>query len=159
MVLALAMSGLPAAAQPQRLDDAASPRPRVAAAVVLDEAGRPLEASPFAQRAQMRFGRVEYRLATAAYVGRQVRISYVVPALIQGLRSPQGLRVEWQGLAPLASGSARPGERVPVWSGQVTGPWTHFALDLTAHVDLRELALRNHQPFAFECYFDIEVVR
>lgn len=147
------------AAQPQRLDDSASPRSRVPPQVVLDDTGRPLEASPFAEAAQVRFGRIEYRLATAAWVGRQVRISYVVPPLIPGLRSPNGLRVEWRGHPPLASGMGRPGDRVPVWTGVVAGPWTQVALELTAHLDLRQLELRAHEQFGFECYFDIEVIR
>lgn len=146
-------------AQPQRLDDTASPRGRVPPQVVLDDTGRPLEASPFAEAAQIRFGRIEYRLATAAWVGRQVRISYVVPPLIPGLRSRNGLRVEWRGHPPLASGAGRPGDHVPVWTGVVTGAWTNVALELTAHLDLRQVELRQHEPFGFECFFEIEVIR
>lgn len=158
-VVPLALAAAVALAQPQRLDDSASPRGRVPAVVALDETGRPLDASPNAERAQLRFGRIEYRLATAAYVGKQVRISYVVPAMVPGLRSPQALRVEWRGQPPLASGSGRPGDRVPVWTGRVSEPWTQVALDLTAWVELRELTLRGNEPFGFECYFDIEVIR
>ena len=146
-------------AQAQRLDDSASPRNRVAAQVVMDDNGRPLEASPFAESAQIRFGRIEYRLATAAYVGRQVRITYVVPNPIPGLRSADALRVEWRGQPPLASGSARPGDHVPVWTGRIAEAWTELALDLSARVDLRQLDLRASEPLAFECHFEIEILR
>lgn len=159
LLLPIVLWACVASAQPQRLDDSASPSGRVPAVVALDETGRPLDASPHAERAQLRFGRIEYRLATAAYVGKQVRISYVVPAMVPGLRSPQALRVEWRGQPPLASGSGRPGDRVPVWTGRVSEPWTQVALDLTAWVELRELTLRGSEPFGFECYFDIEVIR
>lgn len=147
-----------ATAQWQRVDHSASPRHRVPPQLALDDAGRPLAASPFAEAAQLRFGRVDYRLATAAWVGRNVRLAYVVPALVSGLRSADGLRVDWRGLAPLASGSARPGERVVVWSGRVESPWMVVALEPTAHVDLRQLELRGPAPFAFECHFEIETL-
>jgi len=146
-------------AQGQRLDDSASPRSRVPAQVVLGDSGRPLVASPFSDTALVRFGRIDYRLATAAYIGHQARIRYVVPSAIAGLRSPRGLRVEWRALPPLASGAGRPGDHVPVWSGLVTQPLMNVSLELTAQVDLRELQTGPTQQFGFECYFEIEVLR
>lgn len=146
-------------AQAQRLDDSASPRPRVPAQVVLGDTGRPLLASPFAETAYMRFGRIDYRLATGAYLGRRVRISYVVPALIPGLQSPQGLRVQWRAEPPFASGTGRPGDHVPVWSGVITSPWTNVSLDLDARLDLTQLGPGAGDTFSFECYFEIEVIR
>lgn len=159
LFLALLLAAGACGAQPQRLDDSASPRGRVAAVTALDERGRPLENAPDAERAQIRFGRIDYRLATAAWVGRPARISYVVPAFIPGLRSPSALRVEWRGLPPLASGSARPGDRVTVWTGTVTEAFTSVALDLTAHLELAHLDLRAREPFGFECHFEIEALR
>ena len=109
IVLALAAAGAAHAAE--RLDDSASPRSRVPARITLSDEGRPLIASRNPTRALVQVGRVEYRLATARYAGRQARIYFVVPALIPGLRSPAGLRVDWRSNGTFAGGSARPGER------------------------------------------------
>jgi hypothetical protein len=141
----------------ERLDDSASPRTRVQAPVVLGDDGRPLKDSRNPTRAIVQFGRVDYKLSTARYVGRQARIYYVVPAFIPGLRSPSGLRVTWRGNGLFAAGDAGPGERRLVWNGVVPGAWMAEALDLTFQVDLRELQLRANQPFGFESYFEIEV--
>ena len=95
-----------ASAQVARLDDSASPRAQVQAdfrqAQMLD-----------AQTLLLPFGRVEYRLATAPYVGRRARIYYVIPLAVAGLRSPSGLQVQWRG-ALFQSGMGRPGDRVVV---------------------------------------------
>jgi hypothetical protein len=79
----------PDAAAQARLDDSTSPRAQVQSLQILSERGRRLDApSPDAapQYAIARFGEVEYRLATAPYIGRQARIYYVIPAAEQ----PQG---------------------------------------------------------------------
>lgn len=152
ILLALAAAAAGAA---ERLDDSASPRSRVPARVVLSDEGRPLVASRNPTRASVQVGRVEYRLATARYAGRHARIYFVVPAFIPGLRTPSALRVDWQG-AGFASGSARGGERVLVWSGVVPGAWIQEALDLHFEVDLRELLLQADGQFGFEPYFEIE---
>lgn len=141
-----------------RLDDSASPRSRVPARVVLSDEGRPLETSRNPTRATIQFGRVDYKLATAAYAGRRARIYFVVPAVIPGLRSPSGLRVDWRGTGQFAAGTARPGERQMVWSGVVPGPWMTEGLDLSCEVDLRELRLPRSGQFGFESYFEIEVL-
>jgi hypothetical protein len=154
---ALALAAAAQAGAAERLDDSASPRSRVQARVVLTDEGRTLADSRNPTRALVQFGRVDYKLATARYVGRQARIYYVVPPLIAGLRSPAGLRVEWRGHGQLASGTARPGERKLVWTGVVTGPWMTEALDLSFEVELRELQLGRDSQFGFESYFEIEV--
>lgn len=156
MAILLAAAAMAAQAV-ERLDDSASPRSRVRAPVVLGEDGRPLQDSRNATRATVRFGRVDYKLSTARHAGRTARIYYVVPAAIPGLRSPSGLRVEWRGSGLFADGSAMPGERRLVWSGVVPGPWMTEGLDLTFHVDLRQLQLRPNEPFGFESYFEIEI--
>ena len=153
--LVLALAGAAQAAD--RLDDTASPRKRVPAQVVLSNEGRPLQDSLDPVTASVKFGRIDYRLATARYVGRQARIYYVIPVQIEGLRSPAGLRVDWRGLGRFASGSARPGERRLVWSGQVRDAWLNESLDLNWEVDLRELQLPRGGQLGFEAYFEIEV--
>lgn len=141
----------------ERLDDSASPRARVPAVSALTDEGRPLADSRNPTRVQLRFGRIDYRLATARHVGRAARIFYVVPPLIAGLRSPAGMRVEWRGLGAFQSGTARPGERQQVWAGTVPGPWMNESIELTVDLDLRELQLGRDGQFGFEGYFEIEV--
>jgi hypothetical protein len=80
----------------------------------------------------------------------------VVPALIEGLRSPSGMRVDWRSGALFAGGTARPGERQMVWSGVVPGPWMTDSLDLSFEVELAQVQLRSDGQFGFEPYFEIE---
>lgn len=145
-------------ASAERLDDSASPRAQVKAPLVLADTGGLLVDSIGATRAILKFGRVDYKLATAPYVGRDARIYYVIPAVIPGLRMPTALSVEWQGSGLFASGVAHPGERVQVWSGRVGEEWINEGLDLTMRVDLRELDLPQGANFGFESYFEIEVL-
>lgn len=150
------LAGVPGAAQArvERLDDATSPSAQVRAPadespVVAPGAG----ASPIARIA---FGRVHYRLATARYVGRQARIYYVLPMAVPGLRSPAGLQVSWRTNGFFASGSGRPGDRVPVWNGVVRDAWMTEALDLVWQLDVRQVRLSRGMPLGFEAYFEIE---
>lgn len=152
-LLALAMPTFAA----ERLDDSASPRSQVQAQMVLSNEGRPLAESLNPTSATVNFGRISYKLATARYVGKQARIYFVIPALIRGLRSPAGLRVQWRGSNQFASGTARPGERQLVWAGLVNSPWISEDIELSYEVDLRELELPRDGSFGFESYFEIEV--
>jgi len=154
-VLALALAfgaGLPApaGAQVARLDDSASPRAQVSAdfrrAQMVD-----------AQTIALPFGRVEYRLATAPYVGRRARIYYVIPPAVAGLRSPSGLQVQWRG-GIFQSGSGRPGDRIPVWNGVVQTAWMNDAFDLQLRIDPRQLLPGSGSGLRFESYFEIEVL-
>lgn len=94
-----------------RLDDSASPRALVQSPNMVSEYGYPVNqyvpGALVAQRGIVDFGRIEYRLATAPYVGRHARIYFVIPPVVSGLRSPQGLlvswRSEWQLLPPAAA--------------------------------------------------------
>jgi hypothetical protein len=157
--LLLAAAGALAQSPPQRLEDSASPRGRVSAPVVLSEQGRPLADTLHAKFAFVKFGRVDYRLATSAYVGRPVRIYYVVPGFIPWLRSPAGLKVEWQPGARLAGGVARPGERRAVWSGVIQEPWFADSIELSWEVDLAHVDFRHGEQFGMEAFFEIEVLR
>lgn len=157
-LILLAASG--AHAGTARLDDSASPRQRVAPVTVLTLEGRPFDSvveGPAPTHAVLKYGRVDYKLATGRYMGQRARIYFVIPALIPSLRSPAGLQVEWRGHGQFASGSARPGDRVLVWSGVVPGPWMSEGLDLTLQLDLRELQRSDNGSFPFESYFEIEV--
>ena len=151
----LAVPG-PAAALVERLDDSASPSAQVRAQDDNSPVTTPgASVAPFVR---IDFGRVHYRLATARYVGRQARIYYVLPMAVPGLRSPAGLQVSWRTNGLFAAGSGRPGDRVPVWSGQVRDAWLNEALDLTWQVDVREVRLSRGMPLGFEAYFEIETL-
>jgi hypothetical protein len=140
---------LPCYALGERLDDSSSPRSRVEAPHVID--------IPDTTQVRLLFGAVDYRLATTRFVGKQARLYYVIPASIEGLVSPNGLRVEWRGTAPFESGTGRPGDRILVWTGTVTEAWMNARLELTMQVDLAALRLPSGADFGFESYFEIEV--
>jgi hypothetical protein len=159
-VAAVMTAPIAAAALTARLDDSLSPRAQVVAPQVVSEHGRPLddmlaEAAP--QFGISKFGRVEYRLATAPYLGKRARIYYVVPTSTTGLRSPGGLRMTWRGNGIFADGSARGGERRLVWSGVVRDAVMRESLDLTMEVKLSELMPRARGGVSVESYFEIEV--
>lgn len=153
-LLLLPMLGM---ATTYRLDDSASPRSRVAPQMTLSDEGRPLAESLAPRSATVRYGRIEYRLATASFVGRQARIYLVVPTNIPGLRAPAGLQLVWQGSGRFTSGAARPGERRLVWSGVVPGAWMQESLDLTLELNLAYFQLPANNTVGFESYFEIEV--
>ncbi|MBL8372756.1 MAG: hypothetical protein JNK28_15330 [Burkholderiaceae bacterium] len=141
----------------QRLDDSASPRQTIQAPQVHSERGLSLADDEQARFAVLSFGRIEYKLATAAYKGRRARIDLVIPAVVRGLMAPDGLQLRWRGGRLFADGEGRGGERVPVWSGIVADAWMIDTLELTARLELRKLDLRD-TSFGFESYFQIEVL-
>ena len=151
-IAALAASVLCATthAQIARLDDSTSPRAMVSAdfrqAQMVD-----------AQTISLPFGRIEYRLATAAYIGKQARIYYVIPLAIQGLRSPSGMQVQWRGNGSFQSGAGYPGERVLVWNGVIRSAWISEFFDLTLRIEQRQLQISPGGRLAFESYFEIEI--
>ncbi|MGJ7529102.1 hypothetical protein [Variovorax sp. GB1P17] len=137
--------------QVARLDDSASPRAQVRGDF---SSAQGMDGNLLV----LPFGRVEYRLATAPYVGRRARIFYVIPPAIVGLRSPAGLRIDWRGNGAFASGSGRPGDRVQVWNGIVQTPWMNETFDLTLRVDPRELRVPTGAALSFESTFEIETL-
>lgn len=144
-----------------RLDDSASPRALVQAPQMVSEYGYPLNqyvpGVPAAQRGVVEFGRIEYRLATAPYVGRNARIYFVIPPVVSGLRSPQGLQVSWRSEGHFASGSGRPGDKIQVWSGVVRDAYMSEALALRMEFALREMLPQASGGISLECFFEIEV--
>lgn len=153
--LLLVTTALPAIAQ-TRLNDDASPRSQVQASKVTSEVGLPLEESPDAQFADARFGRIEFKLDTAAYIGREARVYFVVPHHIPSLLRPSGLTVSWRGSGDFRSGSARPGERQLVWTGRINEATLSTSLDVTMRVDLTAVADSEQDGLGFEPYFEIE---
>ena len=161
-VLALvAALGGSAALAGTRLDDSASPRALVQAPNMVSEYGYPVNqyvpGAPVAQRGIVDFGRIEYRLATAPYVGRHARIYFVIPPSVIGLRSPQGLQVSWRSEGNFASGSGRPGDKVQVWSGWVRDAFMSEAIALRMEFALREMNVQASKGISLECFFEIEV--
>jgi hypothetical protein len=127
----------------------------------MSEQGLPLDQNALAPTPTVgivKFSRIEYKLATAKYAGKQARIYYVIPPFIMGLRKPNGLRVEWRGGNVFANGSAQPGERFLVWTGTVRNAYMSDDLDLTMRLDLRELQTRPGAGLSFESYFEIETI-
>ncbi len=148
----LAMAGAcgqGAHAQATRLDDSSSPRPQINSdfrnAQMLDP-----------HTISLPFGHVEYRLATAPYMGRQARIYYVIPLAVAGLRSPMGMQVQWRSGGLFQGGMGRPGDRVLVWSGVVRAPWITESFDLQLRLDQRQLQMGQGGSLRFESYFEIE---
>lgn len=95
---------------------------------------------------------VEVRLNTAAHVGKRGRIYLVMPQVVQGLASPNALRLEWRARGTFQSGTALPGEKALLYDGPVTAPVTGDILDFHVHIDARyQLA-----PLRFEPTFEFE---
>lgn len=149
-------------AQVYRLDDSSSPRSRVTPQWVAGPDGRALrDANPQLPppiSASVKFGRIDYRLATQAFIGKKARIYYVVPANIEGLRSASALRINWRAGNAFSAGGASPGERALVWTGTISQAWIIEALDVTMQVNLREVRLPPNGQLGFESFFEIEVL-
>lgn len=148
---ALLTAALPARAVVARLDDSTSPRAQVG---IDSGTARAVDGMLI----DLPFGRIDYRLATAPHAGRRARIFYVIPAGIAGLRSPAGLQLRWRSSGIFASGTGRPGERVPVWNGVVQTPWMNESFDLTLRLDPREVRLPTGGALSFESTFEIETL-
>lgn len=93
---------------------------------------------------------VEVRLNTAAHVGKRGRIYLVMPQFVQGLASPNAMRLEWRARGAFQSGSALPGERALLYDGPVTSPITGDVLDFNVYIDARH----QHAPVRFEPAFE-----
>lgn len=153
VILALALVPAFAAAAPVRLDDSASPRSRVD---VQPRWAHAEEAGDNPERINAMLAQVpnlEVRLNTSRYQGKAARIWMVVPDFVPGVRSPNGLRVEWRTRGTLFGGSALPGTRTVVYDGVIRSAFVTDFLDLTLHLDARYL----DRGVRFEPYFEIDV--
>jgi hypothetical protein len=142
-----------ATAAPVRLDDTASPRSRID---VKPRWAHAEEVGDNPERVNAMLAQVpnlEVRLNTSKYVGKTARIWLVVPDFVPGLRSPNGMRVEWRTRGTLFGGSALPGTRTVVYDGVVRQALVTDFLDLTLHLDARFL----ERGLRFEPTFEIDV--
>ena len=154
VLAAAAGSAVPAAAQ-QRLSDALSPRQRVNAQLDWTERFPRRGMHPDKLNAMTASAPgVELRLDTAAVQGRRARVFLVLPLDIGGLRSPNGLRMEWKGRGRFLDGSAIPGQRTLLFEGDINAPVLQGFLDITLHLDARDVTL----PFTCEPVYEIELL-
>lgn len=141
-----------------RLDSSASPRQQVAAIQVLDERGQPFGLNPFAQQAHAHFGRVEFRLSTAAFTGRRARIDLLLAPQVPGLRNLSGLTYHWRGLDGTLSGQVMPGQRRTVWTGMVEQPFTSLVVELGLRLDVAAMGDGYGGNFGVEPVFELELL-
>jgi hypothetical protein len=97
----------------------------------------------------------EIRLNTAPYVGRTVQIFLGLPIQIQGLKSPAGMRLEWQTRGPFSAGSTQPGSRSLIYQGPVTAAVMSDLFDFTLHIDAQSLNGR----LQFDPQFELEILK
>lgn len=87
-----------------------------------------------------------------AYVGKRVRIYFLLPSSAQGMAGDRGLDVEWRTQGVYLPGRARPGERVLFFEGPVSDNLLRDLVAYTIRIDA------NHQtgPVRFEAVYEIE---
>jgi hypothetical protein len=162
LMAAIAFMLAPTAAQAatERLDDTTSSRRLVSPQRTVfspENAFTERFDAPAPTHATLYFGRVNYRLSTARYIGKRARIYLVIPLPAQLVNSPAGLKLEWRGARMLANGAGRPGDRVLVWQGVVSGEWVNEDIELSMQIELRHLSAGARASAGFESYFEIEV--
>lgn len=83
---------------------------------------------------------------------QQAQIFMVIPAQIPGLDGGGGLEMSWTTRGRFLNGTARPGDRVPIFEGLVSEPVLTDFLNLTISIDARRMlgALRIDPLFEIE---------
>jgi hypothetical protein len=89
--------------------------------------------------------RVQVKLDTRAWVGKQVRLYMALPAQAGG-----AVQASWQALGPLLSGQLSSGQRGLVWSGIVPTAMLEDVLTVTIQTDGRLLSSAQLLRFYFE---------
>lgn len=152
-LLAMLVLAAPAAlGAPKRLDDRGSPRSVVNVESRWVHAGDGLSAEQLNAMVAT-VPNLEFRLDTSAYVGKRARIYLVIPELVQGLRGPNGMRVEWTTRGQFMAGAALPGQRTLVYDGLIQRPSMQESLDLSVYLDARYL----ERGLRFDPAFEIDV--
>jgi len=146
------LSGSPTAGA-ERLDDSASPRQRVEATVEWFAEASPEDLSEDEFHTVIaRVSGVEVRLDTSPFAGREARIFLRVPVQVRGLRSPNGMRIDWRTQGLFADGSVVPGNRTVIFDGVVPATTMADIFDFVLYIDSREL----FPPLAFEPIYEID---
>ncbi|MEJ2059762.1 MAG: hypothetical protein P8Y64_04670 [Gammaproteobacteria bacterium] len=133
------MLWMPAAGAMERLDDSLSPQQNVVPQLqwaYVPTPGRRLSAEQL--NAIVGHVKIDIRLRTQDYIGKHAQIFLRMPLSPQGLSRPGGLRVNWTTeLGTFASGTAVPGEAVPIYNGPITEAVMRDLFDMTFHLDAR----------------------
>ena len=148
----LALAAPAALAAPKRLDDRASPRSLVNVESRWVHSGNGLNAEQLNAMVAT-IPNLEFRLDTSPYVGKRARIYLVIPDFVQGLRAPNGMRVEWTTRGQFMAGAALPGQRALVYDGLIQRPSMQESLDLSIYLDARYL----ERGLRFDPAFEIDV--
>ena len=96
---------------------------------------------------------VEVRLDTSAYVGRRARIFLMLPDLISGLDSTEGVTLRWRARGDFLAGHTTPGQRALLFEGVIEDEVTSDVLSYTLELDARHLT----GVLRLEPVFEIEV--
>jgi len=97
---------------------------------------------------------MEFRLRTAAFVGRNAEIYLSVPLQVPGLRSPTAMRIEWTTRGVFSPGSVVPGNRALVYRGKITAAVMSDFFDFRIYLDARKW----ERSIEFDPVFEIDVL-
>jgi hypothetical protein len=137
-----------------RLDDSLSPRQRVDTTPrwLYDGVGDWNEDQLNALVAEVRA--MEFRLRTAAYMGKNAEIYLSIPQHVSGLKTPTAMRVEWTTRGLFSPGSAMPGNRALVYRGKITQAVMTDFFDFRIFLDART----SERGIEFDPIFEIDLV-
>ena len=98
--------------------------------------------------------RVEVRLNTAPYTGRQARIYIRLPLNVRGTADSTALRMSWTTNGDFASGSLTAGNRSKLFEGEITRDVMGDIFDFTFEIDARQVynTLRLQPVYEIETY-------
>jgi len=98
--------------------------------------------------------RVEVRLNTAPYTGRQARIYIRLPLNVRGTADSTALRMSWTTNGDFASGSLTAGNRSKLFEGEITRDIMGDIFDFTFEIDARQVynTLRLQPVYEIETY-------
>ena len=97
---------------------------------------------------------MEFRLRTAAFVGRNAEIYLSVPLQVPGLRSPTAMRIEWTTRGVFSPGAVVPGNRALVYRGKITAAVMSDFFDFRIYLDARKW----ERSIEFDPVFEIDVL-
>jgi len=137
-----------------KLDDSPSPRQRIDVRTRWLHDGDNLSDPKLLNAMIADVANLDVRLNTAAYVGKRGRIYMAVPQLVPGLRSPEGMRIEWRTRGMFQPGSVLPGGRALLYDGLIEKPITGDILDVSIFLDARDTGA----GLRFEPRFEIDLL-